>query len=207
MVEGEQEGAAVDAAGEEDAEGVLLRDGREPEADLLAQGADVGLTDDVEVRRQHTPGGIEEAPVGRIGVGAAHELDLGDVMGRDHPGVGGVELIAVPLPLQRVADRVDAVGHHQHGAVGLLGQEIAQRPVQAAGEPHPLVVAGEEGAGALDLQHVLRPLREQQAASFVHGQVEDLLVVVGHQVEHAGDGLGRQGRFSFSRSRSGATGF
>ncbi len=201
VVEGEQQRAAVDAAGEEDAQGLGRGQGGQPEADLLAEGADVGLADDVEVRRQHLARRIEEAPVDRVGIGAADELDLGDVVGRDHPRVGGMELVAVPLALQRVADLVDAVGDHQHRAVLLLGQEVAQRAVEAARQAHPLAVAGEEGEGALDPQDVGGVLREQEGAGVVHGKIEDLLVVVGDEVEDAGDGLVSQGGASPLRWR------
>ena len=99
----------------------------------------------------------------------------------------------MPLALQRVADLVDAVRHHQQGAVLLLGQEVAQRPVEAAGEADPPAVAGEEGEGTLDPQDVGGVLREQQGAGAVHRQVEDLLVLVTDQVEDAGEGLVSQG--------------
>jgi hypothetical protein len=100
-----------------------------------------------------------------------------------------MELVAVPLALQGVADLVDAVGHHEHGAVLLLGEEVAQGAVEAAGEADPLAVAGDQGEGALDLEDVRRALPEQEGAGAVHRHVEDLLVLVRDEVENAGDGL------------------
>jgi hypothetical protein len=104
-----------------------------------------------------------------------------------------MELIAVPLPLQRFVDGVDPVGHHEHGAVRLLGQKVAQGPVEAAGQADPLAVAGDEGEGALDLQHVAGIFRKEKTAGVLHGHVEDVLVGVGDEVADAGDGLLSQG--------------
>src|SRR5262249_26879297 len=50
------------------------------------------------------------------------------------------------------ADRVDAVGDHEHRAVGLLGEEVAHRTVERAGHPYrrPVAVACDEREGAGD---------------------------------------------------------
>src|SRR5262249_45241353 len=161
----------------------------EPERDLVEEGADVGLADRVEVRWEDPARRIEEAAVDWSGGRGADELGLGRVVGGDHPGVGGGGVGAGPLPLQAVPDGVDPVGDHEQRPVRLLGEEIAQRPVEAPGEADLDSLLRHQGEGARDAEHSLGVVGQEQAPGRRDREVAEALVFIGDEVQDAGDGL------------------
>jgi hypothetical protein len=180
-------GAAVGAPGEQHAERLLARHRLEPAVDLPGERAHVGTADGVEVGRQHAAGRIEEAPVGGVRIGAADEAQGGDMVGRHHAGVRGMELPAVAQLHQAVADGVDALRDHQHGPGHFLGEEVAQGPVEAAGEADALALAGDQRERALDPEHRLGLPREDPPPRLLHIDVPDLLAGGRDEVEDARD--------------------
>ena len=143
----------------------------EPAPTLVAQGADVGAADLVEIGPQVVSPRREEPYVGRIRVRTAHQRDLHDVVGGDHPRVRRVELLAEPLALQMTPQLVDSLGDDETWALGVLREKVAHRsadrprqthdvsallhdrelPIDAA---HPRRVAGGDRRGSLGGRHI-----------------------------------------------------
>ena len=56
-----------------------------------------------------------------------------------------MELITKTGIVKIAGDGVDSIGGEQEGAVGLLRNEIPERPAQRPGHPYPLALAMDEG--------------------------------------------------------------
>ena len=78
----------------------------------------------------------EEARVGRIGIGAADERQVDDVVRRDHPGVARVELAREAVSASALMERVDAVRDVERRALVAFREEVAHRPVHRSRQPH-----------------------------------------------------------------------
>ncbi len=117
VLDRQQDGAAVDAAGEEHAEGLAGRHAIEPPRDLAGERADVAPADLVEVGRQAVALRGEEALVGRVRIGTADQPELDDVVRRHHPRVARVKLPGQALGREQVPDRVDALGDDERRPV------------------------------------------------------------------------------------------
>ena len=84
VIRGQEHAAAVDAAGEADADRSVRGNRVEPLANLVGERADVLLPDYIQIGRQGPHLRREESRVNRIGIRAAYELNFDDVMGGDH---------------------------------------------------------------------------------------------------------------------------
>src|SRR2546427_1392746 len=74
----------------------------QPFRDFIRERANVTAANFVEVGGQRVALRREIARVSRIGVGAADELNFGDVMGRHHARVTGMKLVVEALSLELV---------------------------------------------------------------------------------------------------------
>ena len=88
-------------------------------------------SDYIQIRGQRAARWIKEPVVDGIGIGTANQPQRRHVVGRRHPGVGRMELILPPTPLQLGRDRIDPLGDDEHRTVRSLCEEIAQRPLEA----------------------------------------------------------------------------
>src|SRR5207245_10754039 len=79
----------------------------QPFRDFVGDRADVTPADVVEVGQQRIALRREIARVGRIGVGAANELNLSDVMRRHHTRIAGMKLVVEAIGLELVVNGVD----------------------------------------------------------------------------------------------------
>ena len=124
---------------------------------------------------------LEEPPVARHRIRAAHLIQLHEVVRRNHAGVRRLELPADPLALAPLEDGVDAVGDHQERAVVHLRHEVAQRHADGAGETHRLPLA--RGAGEMTARR-----RQRRGVAGANGRKQR--VAPGRGVErraHAGE--------------------
>ena len=160
---------------------------------LRQRGLDVAPPDEVQVRREVGHGRGEEPGMARVRIGTAYESDFRHVVGGSHPRVGRMELIRVTFGLQEAVDAVDAVGDHQERSGGLLGQEVPQRPTQAAGQAHTLALARDERERAVDVEHCGRVVREQAPTRLVDRHVEDVLVLVRDEIRDPVNRASRKG--------------
>src|SRR5262249_15045292 len=127
VVSHEEYGAAVDPAGETDADWSVRCPLPQPLADLRVESADVGPADGLDVRAQGVLLRGEKTAIRRVRVGAADESDFGDEVGRHHPRVRRLELVRQTLGGEVPVNGVDAGGHNQGGPGGALGDEVTQR--------------------------------------------------------------------------------
>ena len=75
------------------------------------------------------------------------------------------------------------------GPGALLGEEVAQRPVERAREPHAAPVAADEREGSLDRAHVGRGTARDAGPRLVDGHVANAVLVGVGQVDDAFDVL------------------
>jgi len=109
------------------------------------------------------------------------------VVGGHHPGVGRMEL-APPAALgERLPDRVNPLGHDQGGPAHVLGQEIAERPVEAPCQADALAVPGHQGKRAVEVEHPPRVGLEQPLAGLVQVRAPEPLARRIYQINHLRD--------------------
>ncbi len=198
---GKQPGrGAVHAAGKRYGDGLPRGHGLQPLLGGCQPRSHIGPPRRLEIRRAHAGRGVEEPPVSRNGIGAAHLIDLHQIVRRHHARVGGIELPADPLGHAPCVERVDAVGHHEEGPVVHLRHEIAQRQADGARQPHRLALAGHGGevavrcgqpirVAALDGVHDVALVGSGQAAGAKSGQVDESI----DAFEHEGDDSAARG--------------
>ena len=189
MVRREEHGAAVDPAGKADADRLGLRDAAQPLCDLVHERGDVAPADHGGVRREGVALGREVPRIRGRRIGAAHQLDLDDVVGGHHPRVARVKLAVEALALEKRVDRVDSVGDDERGPRGLLGEEVAQRAVERASEDHAPAVPRDEREGAVDLAHGVGNAAGQARTRLVGRHVVDAIAGRVGEVDHALDVL------------------
>ena len=85
-------------------------------------------------------------------------------------------------------DGVDAVGDDKQRPGRFLGQEVSQRPAQAAGQADPLALARDERERAVDAEDRVRIVGKQTPARLVDRHVEDVLILVRNEVGYPVDG-------------------
>ena len=173
MVSDEEDGAAIHTAGETNPDGFTGRQAAEPLPDLVAQGADVVFAQLLEVGGKGVALRRKEALVNRVGIGATNQMNLHDVMSRNHAGIAGMELRPESLLLQPVPDRVNAVGHDEGGAFVALGQKVAHRTIQGAGQADDLPFFGHQREGSLDLPDRLSRAAPDALPRFLDAHIED----------------------------------
>ena len=168
----------------------------------MVQGPDVLLPDLPGIHGQHVARRIEEPGVDGVGVRAAHQSQGGDMVGRNHPGVAGVELILPPVLRQLIADRVHPVSHDQHRPGGCLGKEVPQGPIEAPGQPDHISLRGDQGVRSVDAEDLRGITIQDPLPGIRHAEVPDLVMGVRDQVDDARDrlighgclGMGGRGR-------------
>ena len=132
VISGKKHRATIDAAGKTNANRLLLRNLAQPLGDFLREGANVTSSDFGQILRELISLRIEKAGVSGIGIRAADELNFHHVMGRNHPGVAGVELFGQTFPLEPLVNCINPIGHDQSRPFGAFGQKIAYRAVEGA---------------------------------------------------------------------------
>src|SRR4051812_36325822 len=100
MVRGEKDAAAINAAGEANADGLRWRNGIQPLRDLRNQRGDVLFPNHIEVRRESVRLRIKKARVHRIRIRTADQLQLYDVVRRHHPRITRMKLTVETFSLQ-----------------------------------------------------------------------------------------------------------
>src|SRR5205814_1505991 len=110
----------------------------------------------------------EESAVRGIGIGAAHQLDLHDVMGGNHARVGRMELIVEAKLAKLPADGVDAIGDDQNWPVVMLGDEIAQQPADGTGHADTLAALPYQRELAVDGGNAVAARDEGASLLYLH---------------------------------------
>ena len=181
--------AAVDAAGEAAANRLRFRDALEPLAHFVFQRGDVVVADRVEVGWVVVAPRVEKALVCRVGIGAADELNRHQVMCRNHACVVRMKLVAKTLFFKPLANGVDAMSDDERRTLDLLGQEIAQWPVERAGQLDRLATLGNERERAVEVTDGFRRVGKHALARLVGGEVEQLGLIGISQVNDPFDVL------------------
>src|SRR5207245_7563598 len=109
VISGEKHRSAVDAAGETDAERRPGVNRAQPLGDLLRHRANVAAADFIEIRRERVARRIEKARISWVRVGTTDELNLDDMMRRDHSRVARMKLAGKSFALEPLVDGVDAI--------------------------------------------------------------------------------------------------
>src|ERR1017187_8707983 len=151
MVGDEEDSPAIHTAREANPNGLAGLQAAQPLPDLAAQGTDIVFAQLLKVRRKGVPLRREEALVNRVRIGAPDQMDLHDVMRWNHTSIAGMELRLEPFLFQPIPDRIDAVGHDEGRAFLALGQKIAHRTIEGAGQADNLPFFGHQREGSLDL--------------------------------------------------------
>ena len=94
--------------------------------------SDVLRTDVIDIRSPPVTSWVEVASVLRIGVWAADEFDLDDVVGWDHSRVGRMELVFDLHFSQFFPDLVHLLSDDQAWAIDLFRQEVSHWPADGA---------------------------------------------------------------------------
>src|SRR5215210_7576303 len=101
----------------------------QPMRNFVYQRADIAFADFIEVRRKLVSLWIEETCVSRVRIRATNQLNLDDVMRRDHPRVAGMKLFAESILAQPTVDRVNAIGDDQRRSLVPLCEKVTYWPV------------------------------------------------------------------------------
>ena len=88
---------------------------------------------------------IEETLISRRRIRASHLIEFDDVVGRDHAGVGGLELPGNALLLAPREDPVHSIGHDQERTVVHLRDEVAKRDADRPRQPHGPAITSHRG--------------------------------------------------------------
>src|SRR4051812_19450319 len=91
----------------------------------------------------------------RVRVGTAHESERRDVMRRHHARIARMELIRPPTPRELLTDRVDSLGHDQHGSLARLREKVAQWAVEAPRKHDSLSLLRDDCKRAFELAHAV----------------------------------------------------
>ena len=193
--------AAVDAAGETAAYGLGFRDALEPFANFIFQRGDVVVADQVEISGILVANRIKKSLVSRVGVGAADELDRDEIMRRNHARVVRMKLISETLFLEPLSNGIDAMSDDERRPLDLLGQKVAQRPVERTGQLDRLAVLGDERERAVEVADGFRRAVEHALARLPGGEVEQLGFVGVGQVNDAFDVLVHGGQLFTSNPK------
>jgi hypothetical protein len=177
MVRREKNTSAVDAAREADANRFMGRHAVEPLRNLFGEHADIELADSIEIGKERARFRRKKSRVHRVGVGAADELNLDHVMGRNHSRVAGMKLRRESFVLQPVVDRIDARCHNQHRALGMLGEEVAHGPIERPSHFDRLARLRYQSKGARDLHNAVAGMIAKTTASLFGGEIVDLVRV------------------------------
>ena len=152
-VQGEKHRPAVHAPGEQHADRFARFDLIEPVPTFIPQGADVGPADRVEIGGQLVSLRGEEPCVARIRVRTAHQRDLHDVVGGNHPRVRRMELLGEPLTLQVPAQLVDPLRHDKIRSIGALREKVAHRSADRPRQAHDVSVLLHDRELPIDVAH------------------------------------------------------
>ena len=171
MVGRQKNRAAIDPAGETDADRLALRDLAKPLRDLVRERSNVSPANLLQIGGESVALRIEKAGVGRVRIGTSDELNLNHMMRRHHARVAGMELAFKPLGLQPRIDGVDPLRHDERGALRALGQKVAHGAVHGASHADHFPGAGDQGKGAVDFTNRLRRSAEHPVAGGRHGHV------------------------------------
>ena len=130
MISSQEYAAAVDPAREADPNGLTFRNALQPTGNLAGSSTNVCFADNIQVRRQRVGFGCEEARVDRIRVRTPDQLQLHNMVRRNHTRVARMKLAIEPFALQPVIDCVDAMRDYQGRTFLPLGKEVAHGPIQ-----------------------------------------------------------------------------
>jgi len=178
VVDDEKHRTAVDAAGKADADRLpssLPLDVHQPLGDFVRQCTDVAAADLVEIRRQRPVLRREEARVGRVGIRTSHQLQLDDVVGRDHPGVSWMKLAVEPRLFQRPLQDVDPIRDEQRRTLMPFREEIAHRPIQRSRHADRDAVDRHERERSVDRANRCRIGAQYPPSSFVGVDIVQLI--------------------------------
>ncbi len=164
-------------------------DPAQPFRDLVGEGAHVETPELVEVGPQDPARGREEAGVGGVGVGTAHETKLEHVVCRHHARVARMELSVEAFLGERRAQGVDPVRHEQRRTRLPLGEEVPHGPVHGPRHAHHDAVPGHERERPVDGADARGVGSGKKAPRFSHVHVPNLIQGRIEEIDHALDGL------------------
>ena len=165
----------------------------EPAAHFIGQRADVGPADFVQIGSKLIGLRRQEPHVLWVRVGAADERQFDDVMGRDHPRVGRMELAGQHFAFQKRANLVNPFGNNEARPFGSLGQKITHRPADRAGHADGLALLVKQGKLAVNCADLLGIARADALHGFVQRHVEQHVGGRVKQIDESFDGRGMQG--------------
>src|SRR6266404_2330440 len=116
-----------------------------------------------------------------------------------HARVRRVKLTAPAAARELRRDLVDPLGDDQDRAVGRLGEEIAQRPLEAPRQDYALAFLGHERERAVDREYAPGISGEQRAPSCREITGPEMLRAIRDQVDHLRNLF--HGRFPAGRMR------
>ena len=177
MVDEQENGPAVHAAGERDANRVCLRatriDGLQPLGDFVGHRTDVQTADLVEVRWKRSRQRREVPCVDGIGIGAPDERQVDDVVSRHHARIAWMKLGVQAVCDEGLMQRIDAVRHIEGWTLLALRQEVAHRSIHRSREPDGLALDGHERERSVDAADGLRIASEDPPPRFLDVHVDD----------------------------------
>ena len=71
----------------------------------------------------------------------------------NHSRVARMELTQPSTTRQLCGDRVDSLGHDQHGSIGRLRKKVAQRTVETPRQHDALTILRDEGKGSFETKY------------------------------------------------------
>ena len=87
-----------------------------------------------------------------------------------------MKLVRITFCFEALSQLIDPFGHDQQGAIGLLGQEVAERPTDRAGQADDLSLFLYDRKLAINLANLLRIARRHNCSGLVITHVEDHVV-------------------------------
>lgn len=100
-------------------------------------------------------------------------MDLDDVMSWNHAGIAGMKLRPESLLFQPIPDRINAVGHDKGRAFLALGEKVAHRTIEGAGQADDLSFLGHQREGTLDPPDRLSRAAQDAFPRFLDAHIED----------------------------------
>ena len=117
--------ATIDSAGKTNSNRLGCIYIGQPILDFLGERSDIIGSQFFDTRRKCVPGRRKETFINGVRIGAANEVNLDNVMGGNHAGVRGVELLGQPLQIGKGGLREGVILDLLNGSIDSPSERVA----------------------------------------------------------------------------------
>jgi len=104
---------------------------------------------------------------------------------RNHPRVGGMELVIQPFTAEEIVNVADAVSYHQGRAILAFGDKVPEKVVDRAGHPDRLPLLRHQGERSINGADSLGLATADPIAGLLNAHVVDPVVLGSGEIDEA----------------------